>query len=198
MIRTIEKTIVLPPINDKAIIFKNLTDNAKNIAANAKIEDMGRLFKTHMSSKQDVKSTLTSVIEVEKFVLISITTILTCTIFFRLRKILLQVKRLCWTFVLTPSNNISMPVVMDSRKRTSRNLPSFKACATLLAFTLNRPTIWSQPSTQLKLLTCPRRAFKTHRHRKVCIGFKWFWVFQFCAMNSYPQANLNFVNIVDL
>lgn len=46
------------------IIFKNLTDNAKNIAANAKIEDMGRLFKTHISSKQDVKSTLTSVIEV--------------------------------------------------------------------------------------------------------------------------------------
>lgn len=46
------------------IIFKNLTDNAKNIAANAKIEDMGRLFKTHITSKQDVKSTLTSVIEV--------------------------------------------------------------------------------------------------------------------------------------
>ncbi|KAG5667944.1 hypothetical protein PVAND_015907 [Polypedilum vanderplanki] len=66
VIRTIEKTIVLPPINDKTIIFKNLTDNAKNIAANAKIEDMGRLFKTHISSKQDVKSTLTSVIELEK------------------------------------------------------------------------------------------------------------------------------------
>lgn len=46
------------------IIFKNLTDNAKNIAANAKIEDMGRLFKSHIASKQDVKSTLTSVIEV--------------------------------------------------------------------------------------------------------------------------------------
>lgn len=27
---------------------------------------MGRLFKTHISSKQDVKSTLTSVIEVKK------------------------------------------------------------------------------------------------------------------------------------
>lgn len=84
VIRTIEKTIVLPPINDKTvsfkrhyiklevnfnifqIIFKNLTDNAKNIAANAKIEDMGRLFKSHIASKQDVKSTLTSVIEVSK------------------------------------------------------------------------------------------------------------------------------------
>lgn len=29
VIRTVEKTIVLPPINDKTIIFKNLTDNAK-------------------------------------------------------------------------------------------------------------------------------------------------------------------------
>lgn len=48
------------------IIFKNLTDNAKNIAANAKIEDMGKLFKTQFSSKQDVKSTLTSVIEVSR------------------------------------------------------------------------------------------------------------------------------------
>lgn len=51
------------------IIFKNLTDNAKNIAANAKIEDMGRLFKTHITSKQDVKSTLTSVIEVRLFLI---------------------------------------------------------------------------------------------------------------------------------
>jgi protein unc-13 A/B/C len=54
--------LFLSPLDQ--IIFKNLTDNAKNIAANAKIEDMGRLFKTHISSKQDVKSTLTSVIEV--------------------------------------------------------------------------------------------------------------------------------------
>lgn len=29
VIRTVEKTIVLPPINDKTILFKNITDNAK-------------------------------------------------------------------------------------------------------------------------------------------------------------------------
>lgn len=29
VIRTIEKAIVLPPINDKTLLFKNLTDNAK-------------------------------------------------------------------------------------------------------------------------------------------------------------------------
>ena len=42
------------------MILKNLTDNAKNIAANAKIEDMSRLFKNHMA-KQDVKSALSGV-----------------------------------------------------------------------------------------------------------------------------------------
>lgn len=50
----------------KQIIFKNLTDNAKNIAANAKIEDMGRLFKTHMAGKQDVKSTISGVMDISK------------------------------------------------------------------------------------------------------------------------------------
>lgn len=47
-------------------MFKNLTDNAKNLAANAKIEDMGRLFKNHMAGKQDVKSTLSGVMDISK------------------------------------------------------------------------------------------------------------------------------------
>lgn len=32
------------------MLLKNLTDNAKNLAANAKIEDMGRLFKNPLTS----------------------------------------------------------------------------------------------------------------------------------------------------
>jgi len=43
------------------MILKNLTDNAKNLAANAKIEDMSRLFKNHMAGKQDVKNALSGV-----------------------------------------------------------------------------------------------------------------------------------------
>lgn len=48
------------------MMFKNITDNAKNLAANAKIEDMGRLFKNHMAGKQDVKSTLSGVMDISK------------------------------------------------------------------------------------------------------------------------------------
>lgn len=44
------------------MILKNLTDNAKNLAANAKIEDMSRLIKNHMAGKQDVKNALSGVI----------------------------------------------------------------------------------------------------------------------------------------
>ena len=43
------------------MILKNLTDNAKNLAANAKIEDMSRLFKNSVAGKQDVKSALSGV-----------------------------------------------------------------------------------------------------------------------------------------
>lgn len=48
------------------MVFKNLTDNAKNLAANAKIEDMSRLFKNHMSGKQDVKNALSGVMDISK------------------------------------------------------------------------------------------------------------------------------------
>nr|XP_018909254.1 PREDICTED: uncharacterized protein LOC109038605 [Bemisia tabaci] len=48
------------------MILKNLTDNAKNLAANAKIEDMSRLIKNHMAGKQDVKNALSGVMEIEK------------------------------------------------------------------------------------------------------------------------------------
>ncbi|KAL5281965.1 UNC13C family protein [Megaselia abdita] len=50
VMRILEKTIVLPPITDRTMLLKNLTDNAKNLAANAKIEDMGRLFKNPLTS----------------------------------------------------------------------------------------------------------------------------------------------------
>ncbi|XP_075151839.1 uncharacterized protein LOC142225875 [Haematobia irritans] len=66
VMRTLEKTIVLPPMTDKSMMFKHLTDNAKNLASNAKIEDMGRLFKSHMAGKQDVKSALSGVMDISK------------------------------------------------------------------------------------------------------------------------------------
>jgi len=66
VMHTMEKTIVLPPMTDKSMILKSLTDNAKNLAANAKIEDMGRLFKNSVAGKQDVKSALSGVMEISK------------------------------------------------------------------------------------------------------------------------------------
>lgn len=48
------------------MMFKNITDNAKNLASNAKIEDMSRLFKNHMAGKQDVKSALSGVMDISK------------------------------------------------------------------------------------------------------------------------------------
>lgn len=49
------------------MMLKNLKDNAKNLAANAKIEDMSRLFKNHMAGKQDVKNALSGVMVRENF-----------------------------------------------------------------------------------------------------------------------------------
>ncbi|XP_063706370.1 uncharacterized protein LOC134835422 [Culicoides brevitarsis] len=66
VMRILEKTIVLPPMTDRTMMFKNLTDNAKNLAANAKIEDMSRLFKNSMSGKQDVKNALSGVMDISK------------------------------------------------------------------------------------------------------------------------------------
>lgn len=89
VMRILEKTIVLPPMTDKTVMndstiasqslcrfstfllvkqmmFTKLTDNAKNLAANAKIEDMGRLFKNHMAGKQDVKIALSGVMDISK------------------------------------------------------------------------------------------------------------------------------------
>lgn len=43
------------------MLLKNLTHNAKNLAANAKMEDMSRLIKNHMAGKQDVKNALSGV-----------------------------------------------------------------------------------------------------------------------------------------
>nr|XP_046488214.1 uncharacterized protein LOC124221874 isoform X2 [Neodiprion pinetum] len=66
VMRILEKTVVLPPMTDKSMMFKNLTDNAKNLAANAKIEDMSRLFKNHMAGKPDVKNALSGVMDISK------------------------------------------------------------------------------------------------------------------------------------
>nr|XP_029711674.1 protein unc-13 homolog B-like isoform X3 [Aedes albopictus]XP_029711675.1 protein unc-13 homolog B-like isoform X3 [Aedes albopictus] len=66
VIRTLEKTIVLPPMTDRTMVFKHLTDNAKNLAANAKIEDMGRLFKNHVAGKSDAKNVLSGVMDISK------------------------------------------------------------------------------------------------------------------------------------
>ncbi|KMR01208.1 protein unc-13-like protein b protein [Lasius niger] len=66
VMRILEKTVVLPPMTDKSMMFKNLTDNAKNLAANAKIEDMSKLFKNHMSGKPDVKNALSGVMDISK------------------------------------------------------------------------------------------------------------------------------------
>ncbi|KAF4526521.1 hypothetical protein B566_EDAN005888 [Ephemera danica] len=66
VMRILEKTVVLPPMTDRSMMLKNLKDNAKNLAANAKIEDMSRLFKNHMAGKQDVKNALSGVMEMEK------------------------------------------------------------------------------------------------------------------------------------
>ncbi|PBC30111.1 hypothetical protein APICC_02920 [Apis cerana cerana] len=66
VMRILEKTVVLPPMSDKSMMFKNLTDNAKNLAANAKIEDMSKLFKNHMAGKPDVKNALSGVMDISK------------------------------------------------------------------------------------------------------------------------------------
>ncbi|XP_018331994.1 protein unc-13 homolog A isoform X2 [Agrilus planipennis] len=66
VMRILEKTVVLPPMTDKTMVFKSLTDNAKNLAANTKIEDMSRIFKNHMTGKQDVKNALSGVMDISK------------------------------------------------------------------------------------------------------------------------------------
>ncbi|XP_042207651.1 protein unc-13 homolog A-like isoform X8 [Homarus americanus] len=63
---TMEKTVVLPPMTDKAMMLKNLTDNAKNLAANAKIEDMSRLFKNQLAGGKDVKNAVSNIMDISK------------------------------------------------------------------------------------------------------------------------------------
>lgn len=43
------------------MILKNLSENARSLAANARIEDTSRLIRNHMAGKQDVKNALTGV-----------------------------------------------------------------------------------------------------------------------------------------
>lgn len=53
---------------DFQMMLKNLTNNAKNLAANAKIEDMTQLFKSTVG-KQDVKHALSGVMDISKEVI---------------------------------------------------------------------------------------------------------------------------------
>lgn len=48
------------------MMLKNVTDTAKNLAANAKIEDMGTFFKNQMGRKSDVKTALSGVMDISK------------------------------------------------------------------------------------------------------------------------------------
>lgn len=48
------------------MMLKNMTDTAKNLAANAKIEDMGTFFKNQMGRKADVKTALSGVMDISK------------------------------------------------------------------------------------------------------------------------------------
>ncbi|XP_060879921.1 protein unc-13 homolog B isoform X5 [Metopolophium dirhodum] len=66
VIRILERSVVLPPMMDKSMILKNLSENARSLAANARIEDMSRLIRNHMAGKQDVKNALTGVMDMEK------------------------------------------------------------------------------------------------------------------------------------
>lgn len=43
------------------MMLKNLTDNAKNLAANAKIEDMSRLIKSQLAGGKDVKNAVSNI-----------------------------------------------------------------------------------------------------------------------------------------
>ncbi|KAF2363047.1 Mammalian uncoordinated3 subgroup domain 2 [Trinorchestia longiramus] len=67
VITTMEKAVVLPPMTDKAMMLKNLlTDNAKTIAANAKIEDMSRLLKNQLAGGKDVKNAMSNIMDISK------------------------------------------------------------------------------------------------------------------------------------
>ncbi|XP_045460242.1 protein unc-13 homolog C isoform X3 [Harmonia axyridis] len=66
VMRILEKTVVLPPMTDKTMMFKSITDNAKTLAANTKIEDMSRIFKNKMTGKQDMKQALSGVMDISK------------------------------------------------------------------------------------------------------------------------------------
>jgi len=52
------------------MILKNLSENARSLAANARIEDMSRLIRNHMAGKQDVKNALTGVMVIIHIILL--------------------------------------------------------------------------------------------------------------------------------
>lgn len=56
------------------MILKNLSENARSLAANARIEDMSRLIRNHMAGKQDVKNALTGVMVIIQIILKRINT----------------------------------------------------------------------------------------------------------------------------
>ncbi|CAL4060144.1 unnamed protein product [Meganyctiphanes norvegica] len=63
---SMEKCVVLPPMTDKSMMLKGMADNAKNIAANAKVDDVSKFFKNQLSGGKDVKNTLTNIMDISK------------------------------------------------------------------------------------------------------------------------------------
>eukprot|EP00094_Tigriopus_californicus_P005573 TCALIF_05370-PA protein Name:"Similar to UNC13B Protein unc-13 homolog B (Homo sapiens)" AED:0.17 eAED:0.19 QI:0/0.36/0.34/1/1/1/23/0/1203 len=67
VMRSLERNIVLPPINDKAAVIKNLAGDVKNIAEKTKkVEDVTGFFKTKFSGKGDVKDMLNVVSDMKE------------------------------------------------------------------------------------------------------------------------------------
>lgn len=103
------------------MVFKHLTDNAKNLAANAKIEDMSRLFKNHVAGKSDAKNVLSGVMDISKEVRPNVTVGCTFTLAFhdnaclcfRSKRISRRSSAPFLKWPLTPSSSTSTPVAMD-------------------------------------------------------------------------------------
>lgn len=105
------------------MVFKHLTDNAKNLAANAKIEDMSRLIKNHMAGKPDAKNVLSGVMDISKEVRPNVSVpkysneepprYKVPNLFHRSRRIYHQSNAPFWKSPWTPSNSTSTPVAMD-------------------------------------------------------------------------------------
>lgn len=105
------------------MVFKHLTDNAKNLAANAKIEDMSRLIKNTMAGKPDTKNVLSGVMDISKEVRPNVSApksssgeipiLLIANNFHRSRRIYHRSSAPLLRSPWTPSSSTSTPVATD-------------------------------------------------------------------------------------